>query len=412
MTAAPVAAGRRTARGQPVALVHHWLVTRRGGEKCLDALSQLLPGATLFTLVHEPRRCPAPSEVARVVTSTLFRWPGARTLFRLGAPWLHHAFRRLDLAGFPFVVSSDAATAKAVAKDRGALHVCYCYSPVRWAFDLRESYLSQAVPAPLRPLARWATGRVAAADREAAQHVDHFVTVSAHVADRIERAYGRTAVVVPPPVDTHFFTPGPSEPPPALARLLAQAPWAPEQRPYLLLGQAVPYKRFDLAVRACRILDRPLIVAGTGPQFKALRKLAGARTLFVSQPDDLSVRALYRQARALLFPGEEDFGLVPVEAMACGTPVVALGRGGATETLLDGLTGVLYDDPAQARAQAGDSTALVAGIRRFESLESGLVPARMVERAGTFSLESHLRSMGAALAAAGIPVTPVAAGLG
>ncbi|RKY17211.1 MAG: glycosyltransferase family 4 protein [Planctomycetota bacterium] len=378
-----------------VALVHHWLVTRRGGEKCLDALSSLLPGASLYTLVHDEQRCAAPREVATLQTSALQRLPGWRRHFRLWAPAFSRLYAGLDVSAHAYVVSSDASLAKAVVKAPGARHVCYCYSPVRWAFDQRETYLAGSLPALARPLARVALARIAAADRRAATAVDHFLTVSEHVAERIRRAYGREAQVVHPPVDTDFFTPGtPDDEPPLPA--LTRAPWASGVRPYLLLGQAVSYKRFELAVDACRVLDRPLVVAGAGPRWGALRRRAGPRTVFVPSPDDQTVRALYRGCRALLFPGEEDFGLVPVEAMACGRPVVALGLGGAAETVQDGTTGILVPAPG--------CDAFRDGILRLEREQSGLSSGAMLERARLFSLESHLRSMKAALVAAGVPV--------
>lgn len=376
----------------PVALVHHWLVSRRGGEKCLDALASLLPGAPVYTLVHDPDACPPPAAAGPVIPSSLQRWPGGVRRFRALAPWFHRFYRGLDVSAHPFVVSSDASLAKAVRKGPGARHVCYCYSPVRWAFDLREDYLDVAVLPPLRGLARRVLDRVAAADRRAASDVDAFLTISRHVAARIERAYDREAPVVSPPVDTGFFTPGEPEPLPDGIR----APWSADERPYLLLGQAVPYKRFDVAVNACRALRRPLVVAGGGPDWEFLRKLASPLTVFIPRPDDATVRSLYRGARALLFPGEEDFGIVPVEAMASGCPVIALGVGGATETVVPGRTGVF--------AEAVGDAAFQDAIRQFEAIESGFAPTAMVERAAGFSLESHLRSMRAALTAAGVPV--------
>lgn len=386
-----------TASTGPVALVHHWMVSRRGGERCLEALASLLPGADLYTLVHDAAACPTPAGVAGVTCSALQRVPGWRRHFRLWAPAFARLYGGLDLSGHPVVVSSDAALSKAVRVDPGALHVCYCYSPVRWAWDLQDTYLERRVPAPLRGLAATTLARVRDADRRAADRVDHFLTVSQHVARRIERAYGRSAQVVWPPVDTSFFHPerdgGTGALPEALA---ARAPWSRDERPYLLLGAAVAYKRFDLAVTACRRLHRPLVVAGGGPEWARLPRLAGPKTLFVPDPDDQTVRALYRACRALLFPGEEDFGIVPVEAMACGRPVVAFGVGGASETVVDGLTGVLYP--------GGEAADMVEALQRFEALEAGLSGHAMVERAMSFSLESHLRSMKAALAATGVPV--------
>ena len=353
--------------GTRVALVHHWLVRRRGGERVLEAMSRALPGADLFTLVHDPKRCPAPAEVARVVTSRLGRIPFGRKTFRAWLPLFPRLYAELDLSGHDLVVSSDASVAKAVTVPDGVPHLCYCYSPVRYAWDLRDVYLERGVPAPLRPLARGVLEGLRKADAEAAGRVDAFVAISAHVADRIRRAYGRDCAIVAPPVDIEFFTPG---------KTSVETDVSPAERPYLLLGEAVPYKRFDLAVEACRRLDRPLIVAGGGPEFARLRKTAGPRTRFIPDPSDEQVRELYRGCRVLLFPGEEDFGLVPVEAMACGRPVVAYGVGGAAETVLPGRTGVLYE-------QAGVD-GLLEGMEQFEQSEGAFDPSACVRRAADY----------------------------
>ena len=386
--AGPELASRRVGRFQRPAIVHHWLVARRGGEKVLDALLELLPTAEVYTLVHDPAACALPQR-RRVHVPTVSRVPGMRRAFRAALPWHARTFAAFDLSRHDLLLTSDAALAKAARPARGVPHVCYCYSPPRWAHDLREVYVG-SLAAPLRPAARAVLGRVADDDRRAAAGVTAFVAISRHVAARIERAYGRTATVVPPPVDTAFFTPAlaPVEIDPELGAFgleLAALAQRSGRRPYLALGHVVPYKRFDVAVAACRELDRPLVVAGDGPGFARLRRDAGIETLFLRRPSDRQVRALYRAAAALLFPGEEDFGLVPVEAMACGTPVVALARGGAAETVIDGVTGCLYDEGTE-RAVA----ALTAAIRRFESLAVGLSPRAAVARAADFA-PGHFR---------------------
>lgn len=382
--------------GRRVALVHHWLVRRRGGERVLDSLAHLLPGADLFTLVHDSKRCPAPEGVAGVTTSAMQHLPFASRGFRALLPLLPRFYAAMDLSGHDLVVSSDAALAKTVRVPDGAKHLCYCYSPPRWAWDLEQTYLEQRVPAPARPAARRLLENVRKVDRKAADRVTRFVAISRHVAQRIERCYERESEIVHPPVDTAFFTPGDDASTAAnrdAGKEIAPVASFPDgsPRPYLLLGEAVAYKRFDLAVDACRDLGRPLVVAGSGPMFAALRRRAGPQTHFVPDPDDEQVRELYRGCRALLFPGEEDFGLVPVEAMACGRPVIALGVGGATETVVDGETGCLYtEQTAEALAEA---------VKRFESVERTLASDACIERAGTFATDRFEREMAAQLAA-------------
>lgn len=366
-----------------VALVHHWLVRRRGGEKCLDSLARLFPGADLLTLVHDPKNCPAPAEVHRVITSALQNRPGAKRWFRAWMPRFPHFYGSLDLSSYDLVVTSDASVAKTVAVPEGIPHICYCYSPVRYAFDMREVYLRESVPGPLRPLARHLLNRLADADRKAAQRVTAFIAISQHVAQRITRCYDRPSEVVYPPVDVDFFQPANEDPDPSQL----------SSRPYLLLGEAVAYKRFDLGVRACRALGRDLIVAGSGPHYDRLRRLAGPRTRFVTNPDDKTVRELYRSCRALIFPGEEDFGIVPVEAMACGRPVIARNAGGVTETVVDGSTGILYDDHSEE--------GLIHAIRRFEASEGAFKSMDAVARASLFSVGAHERAMGRILSAYG-----------
>lgn len=339
----------------------------------LDDLAALWPGGDLFTLVHDAERCPAPRHVRRVITSALQTAPMRRQAYRALLPLLPRFYRGFDLSGHDVVITSDASVAKTVRVPDGARHVCYCYSPVRYAWDLEDVYVERSVPRGLRGAARAMLKRVRRDDWMAARDVDRFVAVSHHAARRIARAYARPCDVVHPAVDLERFTPGDVSRP------------RDSDRPYLLLGEAVAYKRFDVAVDACRALDRPLVVAGDGPHFADLRRRAGPRTRFVVSPSDAEVVQLFRDARALLFPGEEDFGLVPVEAMACGTPVVALGRGGALETVRDGRSGLLYDGGDDEVAD------LVEALRSFESRDWSAVEC--VDAARRFSPEAFAAAM-------------------
>lgn len=328
-----------------VALTHDWLTGMRGGEKVLAELCAIFPEATVYTLVHREGATPAISEGRRVVASPLQRLPMARTHHRYYLPLFPLAARGIRIEGpVDLVVSSSHAAAKAVRIPAGARHVCYCHSPMRYVWDERGDYFSfgrarhirRAAIAPWREmLRRW--------DRATAENVDLFVANSEHVRSRIAAVYGRDAVVVHPPVDTDFYTPSDD----------ARGDAA------LVVSALVPYKRVDLAVRAFTSAGRRLVVAGAGTERRSLERIAGPTVEFLGPVSDERLRALYRTSRVLLFPGREDFGIVPVEAQACGLPVVALGEGGALETVVDGRTGVLFHEQtvdalvdAVARAEA------------------------------------------------------------
>lgn len=354
--------------GISVALAHHWLIRRRGGERVLEAFCDLFPHSDVFTLVHDPRgwqfprRHPSPA-APRVHASFLQQIPGSRRHYPSLLPLIPWAARSLRLPAVDLVVCSDAALAKAMRFDPRSRVVCYCHSPMRYVWDLRDEY-AQTLPAAVRwlwrPLTRWLRG----VDRRAAQRIDLFIANSRTVADRIRRAYGRDADVIYPPVDV------PEPPPPQL----------PREPFYLCVGHHVPYKRLDLAVEACGRLGRPLVVIGEGPEAARLARAAPAHVRFLGyQPVDV-VQSHYLRARALLFPGVEDFGIVPVEAQAHGCPVVALGAGGATETVLDGQTGVLFAEP---RVES-----LIEGMQRLDRTE--LDPRQLHRHARQFARQRFL----------------------
>jgi glycosyltransferase involved in cell wall biosynthesis len=355
----PAAAARSH---RSVVLSHHWLVRRRGGEKVLEAIADLFRDAPIYTLVAD-RAALAQTPLARrtIVTSVLQRIPGAARHYPKLLPLMPWAARRLRLPAADLVICSDAAIAKAFTPAAGSRVVCYCHSPMRyvWEREISEQY-ARSLPRLLRPLWPGLCRRVARADRAAAERVDVFIANSQHVAARIQRCYGREARVVYPPVELT----GDGES--SVAR----------GRNYLCVGHHVPYKRLDLAVEACRGLGRRLVVIGDGPEVARLRRSGDGVEWLGFQPDDV-VLAQMKSARGLIFPGEEDFGIVPVEAMAAGCPVIAFGVGGAAESVIDGRTGVLFD------RQDGES--LVAALRRFESLTFD--EAALHARAREFSLE-------------------------
>ncbi len=313
-----------------VALVHDWLTGMRGGEKVLEAIAELYPDATIHTLLH----------VSGSVSRALERHPERRSFvqwlpasarhYRQYLPLFPAAIEQFDFDGYDLVISTSHCAAKSVVVPGRARHVCYCHSPMRYAWDQFDSYFGPAQVGEtrsklLRPilagLARW--------DRDTAGRVDRYVANSHYVAARIGRYYNRRSTVVYPPVDTDFYTADPAGRPEPF---------------FLAVSALVPYKRLDIAIRAVAGAGGTLKIVGRGPEETRLRRLAaatGAAVEFTGWLDNDQIRTLYRRCRAVLMPGVEDFGLVPVEAHACGRPVVALAEGGALETVVDGVTGVL-----------------------------------------------------------------------
>jgi glycosyltransferase involved in cell wall biosynthesis len=305
-----------------IALIHDWLTGMRGGEKCLEVLCRRFPQARLFTLVYAPGTTSPVIERMRITTSFLQRFPGVATHYRLLLPLMPAAVQRLEIPGdVDLVVSLSHAVAKSIRPPAGVPHVCYCFTPMRYAWDRRADYFCLAGRFRRTPMVavrnllldwiqRW--------DRGTSNRVTHFVAISRTVADRIARCYGRESRVIYPPVNTDFYTPAD----------------VPREDFLLCVSALVPYKRIDLAIEACNRHHRRLIVIGDGPERRGLQRLAGPTVSLAGWCTNQQIRDHLRRARALLFPGHEDFGIVPVEAQACGTPVVAFGRGGATETIV------------------------------------------------------------------------------
>jgi glycosyltransferase involved in cell wall biosynthesis len=292
-----------------IALVHDWLTGMRGGERVLETLCGMFPTGDVYTLLHQPGSV-VPSIERRVKrTSVIQRLPAASRLYRHYLPLFPFAIEQFDLDRYDLIISSSHCAAKAVVRAGRATHVCYCHSPMRYAWDQFDAYFGEERVGriPMRLLRRYMR-RLARWDAETADRVDRFVANSRHVAGRIHRYYGRLATVVHPPVDTEFFTPD--------GRLTDN---------YLLVVSAlVPYKRLDLAIAAAQAVQLPLKIVGRGPELARLRRTSSADVEFLGTLSNEEVRALYRGAFALLMPGEEDFGMVPVEAQACGCAVVAL----------------------------------------------------------------------------------------
>lgn len=347
-----------------MALVHDWLTGMRGGERCLEVFCELFPEADLFTLLHVPGTVSRVIEERRITTSFIQRLPAADRHYRSFLPLFPRAVERFDLRGYDLVLSLSHCVAKGVRIPPGALHISYCFTPMRYVWDLYDEYFGQraggftrAVMPPVAvALRRW--------DRRTAAGVRHFVAISRFVADRIRRAWGRDSDVIYPPVDTARFT--------ALES---------EGEFYLVVSALAPYKRVDLAIEAASRLGRRLVVVGAGPEERRLRAMAGPTVEFLGSRSDEEVARLYARCRALIFPGLEDFGIVPLEAMASGRPVIAFGQGGVTETVIPPggagpPTGLFFE------SQTVD--ALVDALRRFEADRSCFDPKALRARAEAF----------------------------
>ena len=350
----PDAALRGTFRRS--AIVHDWLTIPGGSEKVLLELLELLPDADVFTSVYDPDRWPELRRDRDVRVSFLDRLPGAQRHYPKLLPLMNAAFESFDLSGYDLVVSSSHSCAKNVLTGAGTLHVCYCHTPMRHAWEPR--HLDGELGGASGFAARMMLGRLRRDDLAGASRPDVYVANSSHVAARIRKHYRRDSVVVPPPVDVERYL---------------QLPHRPGDY-YLVLGRVVPYKKVELAVGACATLGRPVKVVGEGRGVDAARAVAGPGAEFLGFLPDAEVDALLSGARGLLFPGEEDFGIVPVEAQAAGVPVIAYGAGGVKDTVIENETGVFHAEQTvtsvasailQAESMQFDDYRLRANARRF-----------------------------------------------
>ncbi len=322
-----------------VALVHDWLTGMRGGEKVLEAFCERFPEAPIYTIVHRDGSVSEIIERHPIRTSFIQRLPGAATSYARYLPLMPAAVERFDLRDYELVVSTSHCVAKGARVHPGARHLCYCHTPMRYVWPAYEEYFGDGrLSAPVSWLMPLLATGLRMWDVASLPRVDSFAANSRHVAKRIRRWYGREARVIHPWVDTVRFHP---------------AAEAREGEYDLILSALVPYKRIEIALEAYRQRGEPLIVAGSGVERERLISLAPSNVRFLGWLDADETVRLVQGCRFLLFPGEEDFGIVPVEAMACGRPVIAWKRGGVLETVLDGVSGVLYDQPTpEALAEA------------------------------------------------------------
>lgn len=355
-----------------VAIVHYWLVDRRGGERVVEALCELYPQADIFTNVYDPAPFAETLARQRVYTTFVNRLPFARRMLEPYLPLMPVALEQLDLRGYDLVISNESGPAKGVVVPPDVLHICYCLSPMRYVWDLYPQYLADAgffTRLAMRPLMHY----LRLWDQASAQRPDVIAAISEHTRRRVAKYWRREAEIIPPPVDSERF---------AAARNSV-----PVGDYYLCAGQLIPYKRVQLAVDVFTKLGLPLVVAGTGPELPSLRRRAGPTIRFLGwTPDDALARTI-AGCRALVFPGEEDFGIVPVEAMAAGRPVIAYRRGGALDSVVDGETGLFFDE------QTVDS--LAAAVQRFDAEFDRFDPEHIAEHAARFDRE-HFKARFAA----------------
>jgi glycosyltransferase involved in cell wall biosynthesis len=340
-----------------VVLVHDWLTGMRGGEKCLEVMCRHWPQAPLYTLLHRPGTVSKRIEDRQIITSVLNRLPGVERYYRYLLPLMPWAVG-WQMPECDVVLSSSHCVAKGITPPPGALHICYCYTPMRYAWHMQDAYFRERRWYNVKDwLARRILDRMREWDRRTAAGVTHFIAISETVKQRIRECYDRDSVVIYPPVDTDVYTPADSR----------------REDYYLILSAFAPYKRLDLAIAACMKLGRRLVVIGTGQDEKNLRSLANDKIEFLGwQPDEV-LRDHLRRCQALLFPGEEDFGIVPVEAQACGTPVIAFNKGGATETVIPwprpDATGMWFDEQT--------TDCLAETLLQFERARDAFDPARL-----------------------------------
>ncbi len=356
-----------------VALVHDWLVTLRGGERVLEALCELFPDADLYTLIHKPGTMSPIIENRRIYTSFLQQLPGIHTRYRHFLPLFPRAIESFHLKGYELVISSSHCVAKGIRKPPGARHLGYVHAPMRYMWDLFDDYFGPGrASRPVRMAALAVRPWLQRWDRRTAAGVDRFVANSQNIAGKIRRFWDREAGVVHPPVDLERFCAEPTE--------------ATGQGGYFLwLGAFAPYKRLDIALEAFRTLDTPLWVVGTGQE--AARLTSGPlppHIRFLGNVPDAELPALYRNARALLFTGEEDFGITPLEAQATGRPVIAYARGGVLETVTS-RTGLFFSEQTPA--------ALAAAVRQFDTWEAHFLPAEARAQARRFSRDAFQRGV-------------------
>lgn len=344
-----------------VALVHDWLTNFGGAERVVESFHRVFPEAPIYTILYDQTRLPKNFQGMDIRTSFLQKVPFAKNKHQWFLQFMPLAVEQFDLMEYDLVLSSSTSCAKGIITNAGTCHICYCNTPMRYAWDFYHEYIGKKGLLS-RGYIAWQMNRIRQWDCLSANRVDYFLANSHNVARRIKKHYRRDSHIIYPPVDTNFYK-----------------PFGNERSFFLCAGRLVRYKRIDLAVEAFSRLRLPLWVAGDGEEYKSLKKLAGSSVKFLGKVKDSELRSLYQQCRAFVFPGEEDFGIMPLEAQACGRPVIAFGKGGALETVVEGQTGIFFDD------QTIDS--LKEAVKGFIKIEADFSPERIMAHANFFGKE-------------------------
>lgn len=344
-----------------IAIVHYWMIGMRGGERVLEEMCKLYPQADLFTHVCDPERISPLLRQHKISESFVGRLPFAKRHYQKYLGLMPRALEQLDLSAYDLIISSESGPAKGIIPAPGARHICYCHSPMRYIWDEYHTYADT-----LDPVSKIAFAHIAHKmriwDVVSSARVDAFVANSSFTASRIKRYYRRDSDIVFPPVDTSRF---------GRSKTIGNF--------FLFASQLVPYKRVDLAIDAFRKIDAPLYIVGDGSERKRLEKKAPPNVKFLGHVSDAKLEETYARCRALIFPAQEDFGIVPLEAMASGRPVIAYGRGGARDTVVSEKTGIFFDEQSAA--------SLVSAVNHFIDTEEQFDPAVVSAHAHTFSQE-------------------------
>lgn len=344
-----------------IALVHDWLTGMRGGEKVLEVLCELYPKADIFTLLHIPGSVPRTIERYRIVTSPLQKMPFAREKYRYYLPAFPLLIESFDLSGYDLVISSSHAVAKGVRVPDKAPHISYIYTPMRYMWDMYGEYFGKEQALPIQWAGRIIRPYLQGWDKRSSQRVGYFIAISKFVAERIKTFWGREAEVIYPPVEVKKYIKNSKFEIRNTKQILNSKFKILNSDYYLIVSSLVPYKRVDLAIHAFNNLDRDLVIAGTGPEEERLKRLAKGKNIkFLGWVGDKDLPALYAHARAFLMPQIEDFGISAVESQACGTPVIAFGKGGALEIVIEGKTGIFFKE------QTTDS--LISAVKKIERM--------------------------------------------